>query len=122
MLKNLEKIKRLLVEIKLYKIEQFVPQEAVRYCWPTWLGDNHLHTLVETIATLLAFMVGVMALVRYYSKKDNTFLLIGTGFLGTAFLDGYHAVVTSHYFAQYLPSDLSSLIPWRAQNKRALFA
>ncbi|MCH8331052.1 MAG: hypothetical protein IH946_06690, partial [Bacteroidetes bacterium] len=50
---------------------------------------------MEGIATLLALVVGTMALVRFYSKKNNTFLFIGTGFLGTALLDGYHAIVTS---------------------------
>ncbi len=63
-----------------------------------WVGTVQLHTLMETVATLLAATVGVMALVRFYSKKDNTFLFIGAGFLGTAFLDGYHAVVTSAFF------------------------
>ena len=78
----------------------------------TWRGSTDLHTHMEAIATLLALVVGVMALVRFYAKKDNTFLFIGTGFLGTAFLDGYHTLVTSHYFKAYLPSDLPSLIPW----------
>ncbi len=77
-----------------------------------WRGSVDLHTHMELAATLLAATVGVMALVRFYSKKDNTFLLIGTGFLGTAFLDGYHAVVTSELFRPYMPSDLPSLIPW----------
>ncbi|MBM4080760.1 MAG: PAS domain S-box protein, partial [Planctomycetes bacterium] len=37
---------------------------------------------------------------------------IGTGFLGTGLLDGYHAVVTSPLFPGRLASDLPSLIPW----------
>jgi signal transduction histidine kinase len=53
-----------------------------------------------------------MALVRYYSAPENKYLLIGAGFLGTGFLDGYHTVVTSTYFAPYMPSQLPSLIPW----------
>jgi PAS domain S-box-containing protein len=77
-----------------------------------WQGGVQLHTLMETVATLLAATVGAMALVRFYTKKDNTFLLIAVGFLGTAFLDGYHAVVTSTAFRPYMPSDLPSLIPW----------
>ena len=77
-----------------------------------WQGSTQLHTLMEGIATLLASIVGAMSLVRFYSKKNNTFLFIGTGFLGTALLDGYHAAVTSAFFASYLPSELSSLIPW----------
>ncbi len=78
----------------------------------TWQGGVQLHTLMETVATLLAAIVGAMALLRFYTKKDNTFLLIGVGFLGTAFRDGYHAVVTSTAFRSYMPSDLPSLIPW----------
>lgn len=77
-----------------------------------WQGSNHLHTVMETAATMLAIMVGAMALTRYYSRRNNTFLFVGTAFLGTAFLDGYHAVVTSKFVAPYLPSDLHSLIPW----------
>lgn len=77
-----------------------------------WRGGAHLHTMMEAVAFLLALLVGAMALVRYYARRNNTFLFIGTGFLGTALLDGYHAVVTSAYFAPYLPSDLGELIPW----------
>jgi PAS domain S-box-containing protein len=77
-----------------------------------WRGSTELHTHMELIATLLAMVVGAMALVRFYSKKDNTFLFIGVGFLGTAFLDGYHTVVTSEFFQPFMPSDMPSLIPW----------
>ena len=78
----------------------------------SWQGSVDLHTHMETAATILALMVGVIALVRFYAKKNNTFLFIGAAFLGTGFLDGYHALVTSDYFETYLPSDLPSLIPW----------
>ena len=77
-----------------------------------WQGSTQLHTLMETVATLLALIVGTMALVRFYSKKDNTFLFIGAGFLGTAFLEGYHAIVTSTFFDYFFPSPPPSLIPW----------
>lgn len=77
-----------------------------------WQGSAELHTLMEALATMLALVVGGMALVRFYSRKDGTFLIIGTGFLGTGLLDGYHTVATSSYFKDYLPSNLPSLIPW----------
>ena len=67
---------------------------------------------MEAIATSLALIVGLLALVRFYTKKNNTFLFVGTGFFGTAFLDGYHTVVTSAYFRPFMPSDNTSLIPW----------
>ena len=67
---------------------------------------------METAATLLAAIVGALALVRYYTQRSNAILLVGAGFLGTAFLDGYHTVVTSMFFRPYMPSDLPSLISW----------
>lgn len=78
----------------------------------TWQSSAQLHTVMEAVATFLALLVGVMALVRFYSKKTNIFLLIGTGFLGTGLLDVYHAAVTSSFFSELFPSTLSSLIPW----------
>ena len=74
----------------------------------SWRSSAQLHTLIEEAATFLALFVGVIALVRFYTKKINIFLFIGTGFLGTGLLDGYHAVVTSSFFAEKFPSALSS--------------
>ncbi len=87
----------------------------VGYLWlreVTWQGSKQLHTLMEIVASVLAFIVGAMALVRFHSKKDNTFLFIGTGFLGTGLLDAYHTIVTSTFFDIYFPSPPPSLIPW----------
>ena len=78
----------------------------------TWQGTSELHTLFETIATVLGFVTGVMALVRYYTKKSGMFLLLGSGFLGGALLDAYHAAVTSPLFAGHAPSALSILAAW----------
>lgn len=77
-----------------------------------WHGSPQFHAGLETIAILLALITGTIALVRFYSRKEKIFLLIGAGFLGAAFLDGYHAVVTSQLLSVYMPSDLTSLIPW----------
>lgn len=76
------------------------------------LGHRDLHTMLEFVATLLALQVGILSLVRYYSKKHLMFLFLGGGFIGTALLDGYHAVLTSSQFFQRMPSPLESLIPW----------
>ena len=37
-----------------------------------WQGGTQLHTLMEVVAALLASMVGILALVRYYSRPNNT--------------------------------------------------
>jgi hypothetical protein len=41
----------------------------------TWKGNGEMHTLLETIATVLLLIAGVMSLVRYYTKKSSAFLL-----------------------------------------------
>ena len=77
-----------------------------------WLSGSEFHTVMESVATLLALIVGAMALVRYYAKKDFTILLIGGGFLATSSLDGFHAIFTSGYFKAMLPADMSPQIAW----------
>lgn len=78
-----------------------------------WLGTSELHTNMEVASSLIAAVVGLLALARYKSdRSDGLMLLLGAGFLGTAALDGYHAAVTSSQLAQYFPSSLSRLVPW----------
>jgi len=60
-----------------------------------WRTGPQFHTLLESVATILAFVAGALALVRFYSRKQATFLFIGTGFLATGLLDGYHTLITS---------------------------
>jgi signal transduction histidine kinase len=88
--------------------------------WP--FGNPQLHTLMEVVATLLALIVGVVALVRYDAKRQNMILFIGVGFVGTAMLDGYHAGVTSTFFHQRFPSALPSLNPWSWNASRIFLA
>lgn len=75
-------------------------------------SSTHWHTVLETQAMLLAFFIGAIALLRFYVRKSNLFLFVGTAFIGTGLFDGYHAVVTSSYFVQYFPSASASLIAW----------
>jgi len=77
-----------------------------------WHGNAELHTLFETIGTVLEFVIGAMALVRYYTKKSGMFLLLGSGYLGGAVLEGCHAVVTSSFFVGYRSGALSNLVVW----------
>jgi len=84
--------------------------------WPAhraaWRGNSELHTLLETISSLLALTAGAMALVRYYAKKSSAFLLLGSCFLGAGLLDAYHGFITSSFLSGLTPSALSTLTPW----------
>ena len=78
----------------------------------TWLGSVQLHTLIETITTLLGLTTGAMALIRYYTDKSSTYLILGSGFLGVAMLNTYHTAITSSFLAGRTPSALSALTTW----------
>jgi len=77
-----------------------------------WHGSAFLHTHLESLATLLAAVVGIMALVRFYSRRENTFLFIGTGFLGTSVLDACHDVITAYAVSSLTLADLESPFMW----------
>jgi PAS domain S-box-containing protein len=77
-----------------------------------WVGSINLHTIMETAATILALIVGALALVRFYSKKSNVYLFVGLGFVGAGLLDGYHGIVTAEFFREFMPSDSSPLSVW----------
>jgi len=77
-----------------------------------WMGSAQLHTLLETICTMLTLMTGAMALVRYYTRKSSTYLLLGSAFLGTAILNGYHGVITAWFLVGRTPTALVNLTPW----------
>ena len=77
-----------------------------------WKSDMVFHTLLETVSTMLAAVVGCLALVRYYSEKKTMFLFIGMGFVATAVLDGFHGVFSSAHFMHEFPDASASRIYW----------
>jgi PAS domain S-box-containing protein len=77
-----------------------------------WRSSSSIHTLMESLATVIAFIVGGLALVRFYSRKQATFLLIGTGFLGAGLLDLNLALLTSDYFMVKEGLEAEDLFVW----------
>ena len=78
----------------------------------TWQTGAALHTIWEVVATVLALVIGALSLVRFYNRRANPYLFIGAGFLGTACLDGFHALVTSVWFSGSLPTEPTALTSW----------
>lgn len=75
-----------------------------------WHVSLELLTSAEWVATILSLCVGALALVRYYSEREITFLFIGTGFIVNGLLAGGHAAITSTYFIDiFAPSSLSNI-------------
>ncbi|HSW30273.1 MAG TPA: response regulator [Longimicrobiales bacterium] len=77
-----------------------------------WESSSSVHTLMESVATVMAAIVGALSLVRFYSRKQATFLFIGTGFLGAALLDLNHVLLTSEYFLVKEGLEVEDLVAW----------
>ncbi|VAW65650.1 sensory box histidine kinase/response regulator, partial [hydrothermal vent metagenome] len=83
-----------------------------------WQGSAELHTNMEILATALGLFAGIVALMRYYSLGGINFLILGAGFTGLAFVDGYHALVTSSALSDVITSELTSLLSWSGFTSR----
>jgi PAS domain S-box-containing protein len=77
-----------------------------------WRSSSTAHTLMESVATVMAAIVGALALVRFYSRKQATFLFIGTGFLGAALLNLNQVLLTSDYFLVKEGLEAEDLFAW----------
>jgi len=76
----------------------------------TWQGDVYGHTIMEALASLSALIVGSMAMVRYYARRESMFFYVGLGFLCAGLIDGYQAFITS--MPNYTPENISLLVGW----------
>ena len=77
-----------------------------------WSGNAWIHTMLEAIAALFAFLIGGIALVRYYAQKSIPYLLLGTAFLAAGLSEAFHTVVTSPSCGACDPPYLLGVISW----------
>jgi len=77
-----------------------------------WTSRPVLYGTLESVSSLLAFVAGSLALVRFYSKRQETFLFIGAGFLGTGFLDLFPAVLATGWVGSWTAEEMEWLATW----------
>ncbi len=75
------------------------------------LEFENLDALSMTAAGF-ALIVGVLTLLRYHTRPNNTQLFIGVAFVGTGVFDLYHAFLISGYFVRWFPSAPEQLSGW----------
>ncbi|MFH0703228.1 MAG: response regulator [bacterium] len=78
----------------------------------SWQEDSYFHIVIDIISSFVALFVGILALVHYYSKRSNTTLFIGCGFLGSAILDIFMSIIATQPFIYLFPSGPSNIIAW----------
>ena len=77
-----------------------------------WYGSTELHTLLETIATVLELMTGAIALKGYFTTRKPHYLLLGSVLVGAAVLDGGHTLLTQAFLAGRVPAGFSGMAAW----------
>lgn len=85
-------------------------------------SDPLVHVVLEALSVALAFFLGALALVRFYSRKNNVFLFLGTGFLATAFMDAFHAIETVPFDALRLGEGPVEASAWTWLASRTVLA
>lgn len=70
------------------------------------------HLILEFIAATTAGLIAVIALIHHSSRYENSLLLIGTGFIGTAFLDLFHGFIAAGQFSELGQGTLSATLAW----------
>ncbi len=83
---------------------------AVMLSGTQWQTSAYTHTTVEAAATLLAALIGIIAVTRYCARRNGAVLLIAGGFLGTAAINCYHTAITSEAFIARLQSNVGDLM------------
>lgn len=61
----------------------------------TWPKDASFQVMLGTASFCLSFFVGVLAFIKFFTRKKNKYLFIGSGFLAVAALEGYSLFVPS---------------------------
>jgi hypothetical protein len=90
-----------------------------------WIAPSSLtHSLVQSIATLIALFAGSAALYRYYTTQSGftKLLFMGIGFMGTTVIDAYHAVVTASWFSHAFPNIPHTVAEWSWLSTRAFLS
>jgi hypothetical protein len=75
-----------------------------------WMGDILL--FIELISSVLAIVVGALALVRFYTKKTKlSFLVLGIGFLLVGLLESIYIVSAMNGFGNLLNYSSNEMFP-----------
>ena len=75
-----------------------------------WMKDFQL--VIDLFASMFAFFIGILALVRFYTKKTHiNYLLLGLGFITVALLDGFHVLNSVQAFSSLFAIGVSEIFP-----------
>lgn len=89
--------------------------------WP-WNSLIPWKKAMDILSMTLATIVGLLALVRFYSRREFIFLFVGVGFLGAGILDSYNVFSDSTFFNAYFKQPSPFLSEWSWLSSRFFLA
>ncbi|MBP8057627.1 MAG: GAF domain-containing protein [Chloroflexi bacterium] len=84
--------------------------------------DLSAHIMMEFAAAILAVVGGVLAMVRFYTKNNNTYLFIGIGLLGAGLLDIYYVTTLLRETQGLFNSPTHAMFAWTWNLSRTFLA
>lgn len=76
----------------------------------SWMKD--FHRLVELFSSIFALFIGLLALLRFYTKRTYiNYLLLGLGFVTVSLLDGFQVLLSFKGFSDFLSFKTSEMFP-----------
>jgi hypothetical protein len=76
----------------------------------SWMKD--ILQFIQLISSIFALFIGVLALLRFYTKKSKlSFLVLGIGFLFVGFLDIFQLLVSLNGFKDFLSYSEAEIFP-----------
>lgn len=61
----------------------------------TYIGNYTLYVNTQIVASILAFIAGIMALIKYYTRYKSKYIFIGFGLLGASLMEIFHTSLNS---------------------------
>lgn len=69
----------------------------------SWTGSFDHFMLLEFSSAIVAYIVGAIALIKFYTRNKSMYLLIGVGFLGAAFFETLQTIATNTSLLEGVP-------------------
>ncbi len=80
--------------------------------------DSFLHVVFSVSIFLTSLMVGIIALVSYYSQKNSSLLFIGMGFFGAGILEVQHILLNLPIHLDFIAVFYNSILAWHWYSSR----
>lgn len=82
-----------------------------------WHGSVEANVLMEVTSLVLAFVIGILALIKFFTRTKRMYLFVGVGFLGASLLEVFQLTLISRFFLSAF--SFMSWLVWNMEREKA---